>query len=160
MCARLLRRLHPSASAGPYVTSPQWHRQLVCIPHEQATMRTNVRSGRRGCPRGQRVGALLSNLLIAGMHTCCAPFAPLAGKSPSRHVTRAPSATDWIAPWMQHLLECPEQTVAVSNNAESRVSIQTTSATPRNCRGWPIRPGRAVSKVGRKIASHSRCSRR
>jgi hypothetical protein len=83
------------------VTSPQWHRQLVCIPHEQATMRTNVRSGRRGCPRGQRVGALLSSLLIAGMHTCCAPFAPLAGKSPSRHVTRAPSATDWIAPWMQ-----------------------------------------------------------
>ena len=44
-------------------------------------MRTNVRSGRRGCPRGQRVGALLSNLLIAGMRTCCAPFAPLAGKS-------------------------------------------------------------------------------
>jgi len=73
MCARLLRRLHSSASAGPYVTSPQWHRQLVCIPHEQATMRTNVRSGRRGCPRGQRVGALLSNLLIAGMRTCCAP---------------------------------------------------------------------------------------
>jgi len=59
MCARLLRRLHSSASAGPYVTSPQWHRQLVCIPHAQATMRTNVRSGRRGCPRGQRVGALL-----------------------------------------------------------------------------------------------------
>ena len=94
-------------------------------------MRTNVRSGRRGCPRGQRVGALLSNLLIAGMHTCCAPFAPLAGKSPSRHVTRAPSATDWIAPWMQHLLECPEQTVAVSNNAESRVSIQTSFKTPQ-----------------------------
>ena len=44
-------------------------------------MRTNVRSGRRGCPRGQRVGALLSNLLIAGMRTCCAPFTPLAGKS-------------------------------------------------------------------------------
>src|SRR4029078_365050 len=77
MCARLLRRLHSYASAGPYVTSPQWHRQLVCIPHAQATMRTNVRSGRRGSPRGQRVGALLSNLLIAGMRTCCAPFTPL-----------------------------------------------------------------------------------
>src|SRR4029078_1628829 len=77
MCARLLRRLHSYASAGPYVTSPQWHRQLVCIPHAQATMRTNVRSGRRGCPRGPRVGALLSTLLIAGMRTSCAPFTPL-----------------------------------------------------------------------------------
>ncbi len=79
MCAPAAQAA-PSASAGPYVTSPQWHRQLVCIPHEQATMRTNVRSGRRGCPRGQRVGALLINLLIAGMRTCCALFAPLAGK--------------------------------------------------------------------------------
>ena len=43
-------------------------------------MRTNVRSGRGGCPRGQRVGALLSNLLIAGMRTCCAPFTPLGQK--------------------------------------------------------------------------------
>ena len=37
-------------------------------------MRTNVRSGRRGCPRGQRVGALLSNLLTAGMRNILRPL--------------------------------------------------------------------------------------
>src|SRR3981189_1090078 len=37
---------HLSPSTGPYMTSPQWHRQRVCRPHEQAMARISVRSGR------------------------------------------------------------------------------------------------------------------
>jgi hypothetical protein len=39
-------RLHPSASAGPYVTAPHSQHHVKCRPHEQATLPTNIRPGR------------------------------------------------------------------------------------------------------------------
>ena len=49
--------LQCSESTGRQMISPQWHRQVVCRPHEHETVRSNVRSGRRACPRGHRLGA-------------------------------------------------------------------------------------------------------
>jgi hypothetical protein len=63
-------RLHPSASAGPYVTAPHSQRQVKCRPHEHAMLPASIRpaanrhptrapDGRtpsktpRHCPRGR-----------------------------------------------------------------------------------------------------------
>ena len=67
------------------MTSPQWHRQVVCRPHEQETVRSSVRSGRRACPRGHRVGARTD--------------LPTAATPPSfrrRQPRRAQNAREWL----------------------------------------------------------------
>ena len=40
--------VHPSASAGPYVTAPHSQRHLRCRPHEHAMLPTSIRPGRSG----------------------------------------------------------------------------------------------------------------
>jgi hypothetical protein len=67
------------------MTSPQWHRQVVCRPHEQETVRSSVRSGRRACPRGHRVGAR-TNLPTAATPPSCR----------RRQPRRAQNAREWL----------------------------------------------------------------
>jgi hypothetical protein len=66
--ARPSSRLHPSASAGPYVTAPQSQHHVRCRPHEQAMLPTSIRPGRNRCPRGKRCGGRLALVDAAHHH--------------------------------------------------------------------------------------------
>ena len=99
--------------------------------------------------------------------------------SPSRHVTRAPSATDWIAPWMQMCeIACTAPLVIGYRTARMLTGGWPPSARDRReyTRMWqekvrglhaggdgrgdratrPVAAGRALTPVRRRVRGNAR----
>ena len=72
--------------------------------------------------------------------------------SPSRHVTRAPSATDWIAPWMQMCeIACTAHFKGTVDRLHARRELREMVVTEIGL----ARPGRDDQAVVRRLIAQT-----